>query len=295
MNPRPSRLGKVGLGSLLLMLSIVEGCSVGPKFKAPQPPGGTLAPFHNQIDASSSAAPSLDQWWKGFNDPMLVPISERALQQNLDLAASLERVNQARAIAQGAGARLYPAGEFDAAATAQRQSLNGNLGTISREVPTFRRDIHEYTVGPAASWELDVAGGIRHNAAAARDEVQAAEANRIGTRVIVAADAADAYLQIRGYQARIAIAQSQVDTDEHLLKLVQNRYEAGAATKREIAQATALLQQARSTLPPLRLGLERQLNRLDVLMGAQPGKYAHELDTVAPIPAVPGITVQTPV
>jgi NodT family efflux transporter outer membrane factor (OMF) lipoprotein len=294
MNPRPSRLGKVGLGSLLLMLSIVEGCSVGPKFKAPQPPGGALAPFHNQIDASSTAAPSLDQWWKGFNDPMLVTIIERALQQNLDLAASLERVNQARAIAQGAGARLYPAGEFDATATAQRQSLNGNLGTISREVPTFRRDIHEYTVGPAASWELDVAGGIRHNAAAARDEVQAAEANRIGTRVIVAADAADAYMQIRGYQARIAIAQSQVDTDEHLLKLVQNRYDAGAATKREIAQATALLQQARSTLPPLRLGLERQLNRLDVLMGAQPGKYAHELDAVAPVPSIPGITNQTP-
>src|SRR6202012_787333 len=90
------------------------------------------------------------------------------------------------------------------------------------------------------------------------------------------------------------IAQSQVDTDEHLLKLVQNRYDAGAATKREIAQATALLQQARSTLPPLRLGLERQLNRLDVLMGAQPGKYARELDAVTPVPSIPGIPNQTP-
>jgi outer membrane protein TolC len=79
------------------------------------------------------------------------------------------------------------------------------------------------------------------------------------------------------------------------LKLVQNRYDAGAATKREIAQAEALLQQARSTLPPLRLALEKQLNRLDVLMGAQPGTYAHELDTVAPIPPIPKIANQTPV
>ena len=149
-------------------------------------------------------------------------------------------------------------------------------------------------MGPAASWELDVAGGIRHNAAAARDEVQAAEANRIGTRIIVAADAADAYLQVRGYQARIAIAKSQIETDEHLLKLVQNRYDAGAATKREIAQAQALLQQARSTLPPLRLALEKQLNRLDVLMGAQPGTYAHELDTVTPVPSIPRIANQEP-
>ena len=80
-----------------------------------------------------------------------------------------------------------------------------------------------------------------------------------------------------------------------MLKLIQNRYEAGAATKREIAQAEALLQQARATLPPLRLAVERQLNRLDVLMGAQPGTYAHELGTVTPVPSIPRIASQQPV
>jgi NodT family efflux transporter outer membrane factor (OMF) lipoprotein len=243
-------------------------------------------------DANKAPSPSLDDWWNGFSDPQLVSIVQRALNENLDLAASLERVNQARAAAAGAGARLYPSGELDASAVAERQSLNGNLGTISGISPTFRRNIHEYTIGPAASWELDVAGGIRHNAGAARAEVQAAEANRIGTRIIVAADAADAYMQIRGYQARIAIAKEQIDTDEHLLKLVQNRVDAGAATKRETAQAEALLQQAKSTLPPLKLELEKQLNRLDILMGAQPGTYAHELTTVAPVPVVPNISNQ---
>jgi len=284
--------------SLILLLSIfLQGCSVGPKYKAPPPPGSELAPFHNKLDVPNSrdtAAPSLDEWWKGFNDPMLVTIVQRALSQNLDLAASLERVNQSRAVAAGAGARLFPTGELDASATAEHQSLEGNLGAISRNAPTFRRNIHEYAVGPVASWELDVAGGIRHNAAAARDEVQAAEANRIGTRIIIAADAADAYLQVRGYQARIAIAKSQIETDEHLSNLVQNRYEAGAASKREIEQSQALLQQARSTLPSLRLALEKQLNRLDVLMGAQPGTYAHDLDTVTPVPSVPRIANQEP-
>jgi NodT family efflux transporter outer membrane factor (OMF) lipoprotein len=283
--------------SVLLFIMFLQGCSVGPKYRAPAPPGGALAPFHNKLEVSNSSdtpGPSLDEWWTGFRDPMLVTIVERALRQNLDLAASLERVNQARAVAAGAGARLYPSGEFDASATAEHQSLQGNLGTISKEVPTFRRNIHEYTVGPAASWELDVAGGIRHNAAAARDEVQAAEANRSGTRVILVADAADAYMQVRGYQARIAIAKSQIETDEHLLKLVQNRLDAGAATRREVAQAQALLQQARSTLPPLQLAIEKQFNRLDVLMGAQPGTYAHELDAVTPVPSIPGIATQEP-
>jgi NodT family efflux transporter outer membrane factor (OMF) lipoprotein len=290
-NPLTSRAAT----SSLLMILFLEGCSVGPRYRAPTP---ALAPFHNAVDHAaddSAAAPSLDEWWTGFNDPLLVTIIQRALDQNLGVAAAFARVDQARAAAAGAGARLYPSGEFDANATAQRQSLQGNLGTIASGVPTYRRDIHEYTLGPAASWEIDIAGGIRHNAAASRDEAQAAEIDRIGVRVTVAADAADAYLQVRGYQARLAIARNQIANDEHLLKLVQNREAGGAGTRREIAQAEALLQQARSTVPPLRLSLEKQLNRLDVLMGAQPGTYAHELDRITDIPAIPGIASQEPI
>jgi NodT family efflux transporter outer membrane factor (OMF) lipoprotein len=286
-------ISKAGMSGLLLGL-LLEGCSVGPKYRAPTP---ALAPFHNSVTGSAGSAavaPPLDQWWTGFNDPMLVTVVERALSQNLDIAAAFARVSQARAAAAGAGARLYPTAEFDASATAERQSLRGNLGTIASGVPTYRRDIHEYTIGPSASWEIDVAGGLRHNAAASRDEAQAAETDRIGIRVTVAADAADAYLQVRGYQARLAIARNQIATDEHLLQLVQNRQAAGAGTAREIAQAQALLQQARSTVPLLRLSLEKQLNRLDVLMGAQPGTYAHELDTVTAIPSIPAIANQVP-
>ena len=112
--------------------------------------------------------------------------------------------------------------------------------------------------------------------------------------MIVASDAADAYLQVRGYQARLAIAQNQIATDEHLLQLVKNRIAAGAGTGREAAQAEALVVQARSTVPLLRLSLEKQLNRLDVLMGAQPGTYAHELTAVAAIPSIPKIGNQEP-
>ena len=64
---------------------------------------------------------------------------------------------------------------------------------------------------------------------------------------------------------------------------------AGARTKREVAQVQALLDQAQSALPPLRLELEKQLNRLDILMGAQPGVYARELDTVEPVSSIPNI------
>jgi NodT family efflux transporter outer membrane factor (OMF) lipoprotein len=271
----------------------MSGCAVGPDYVAPDM---RFAPFHHAVASNTanaanaaqpaSNAPALDDWWTGFDDPMLVTVVERALAQNLDLAAAFARVQQARASAAAAGAALLPTVDLDASGTAEHQSLTSPIGELSRTFPGYSRDQHEYNVGAAASWEIDVAGGLRRNEAAARDEMTAAQAEQLGTRITVAADAADAYLQIRGLQARIAVAHDQIDTDAHLVKV---RKRLGAAEEREVAQAEALLTQARSTVPPLNTALEAQLNRLDVLMGAQPGTYARELSQPADIPAIPAI------
>lgn len=271
----------------LLVGAMLAGCAVGPDYKAPK---FDLVPFHNAAPAKAGlSVPPLDRWWTGFDDPMLVTIIQRALAENLDLAAAVARVSQARAVAAGAGAQLLPTVDLGASATAQHQSLRGLIGTIAGGSPGFKRNVHDVAVGPAASWEIDLFGGLRRSAAASRDEAQAAEADQAGTRVIVAADAADAYLQVRGYQARLIIAEKQIETNEQLFQLVKRRYDAGAAQGLEVAQADALLKSARATVPPLRIALEQQLNRLDVLMGAQPGTYAHELRQTSEIPSIPAI------
>lgn len=268
----------------------ISGCAVGPDYI---PPKENFAALHNYASTGTRtvipSAPPLDSWWTGFGDPILVAVVQNALAQNLDLAASFARVEQASAAASGAGAALLPSVNFDANGTAQHQSLVGPLGSIARTFPGYSRDQKEYSVGAAASWEIDVAGGLRRNAAAARAELAAAQADGMGTRITVAADAADAYLQIRGFQARLTVTLDQIETDAKLLKLVQVRRHLGDADDREVAQADALLKQARATVPSLRIGLEAQLNRLDVLMGAQPGTYALELNKPAAIPSVPSI------
>ncbi|WP_244128482.1 efflux transporter outer membrane subunit [Burkholderia gladioli] len=274
----------------------LAGCAVGPDYK---PPAAELAPFQH-VPASTSAtsqaqgaaaapAPSLDTWWTGFQDPMLVSIVDRALAQNLDLAAAFARVRQARAAASAAGAELLPTFDLDGSASEQHQSELSPTGSLAKAFPGYERNQREYTLGAAASWEIDLAGGLRRNAAAAANEAQAAEADRLGTRVTVAADAADAYLQVRGYQARLAVANDQVQTDAHLLELVKARRRAGAADEREIAQADALLRQARALVPTLQTNLVAQLNRLDILMGAQPGTYASQLALPGEIPGIPSV------
>jgi NodT family efflux transporter outer membrane factor (OMF) lipoprotein len=276
-------------GVALAGLLALTACAVGPDYHAPSTP---LAPFHNAMFVRArnpAVAPSLDTWWTAFNDPMLEALIRRALAENLDLAASFARVQQARAAAQGAGAQLLPTVDANAQGSALSQSLNSPLGRLASAFPGYNRDQQLYDVGAAASWEIDIAGGLRRGKQAADATAQAAEAELTGMRITVAADVADAYLQVRRDQARIAAVQQQVDVDSHLLALIHQLRHRGLADERQASQAEAVLAQAQAALPPLRIDLEGQLNRLDVLLGAQPGATAAELARPSDLPALPAI------
>src|SRR5258708_20585429 len=179
-----------GFYILLAFVALVEGCSVGPKYKAPTP---TIRPFHNPAPtrADGASAPSLDTWWEGFGDPDLTRIVQRALDQNLDLAASVTRVEQARAAAKEAWARRKPSGALNAQSTSFRQSLESPTGRIAGTLPGFDRNQSYLDLGVAASWEIDLFGGLRHGAQAAAEEVQVAEAERLGTPLPIIANPAD--------------------------------------------------------------------------------------------------------
>jgi NodT family efflux transporter outer membrane factor (OMF) lipoprotein len=287
------RFGALALTTLMGAL-LLAGCAAGPDYHAP----AAAMPAAYQGQAALAAhngalpAPTLDTWWTGFNDPALTRIIDRVLQQNLDLSAALARVDQARAVAREAGARLLPSGSLSADATRQRQrqSLQSPQGRLASSAPGYDRNQSIYNVGAGASWELDLAGGLKRGTETAGAEAQAAEADRLGVRVTVAAEAADAYFRVRGAQRRIVLAQEQVSTNTRLLELVRLRQTGGLAASREAFQAEALVSQAKATIPPLSIERDIQLNRLDVLMGAHPGTYAAELASVAPDTVVPAIS-----
>jgi outer membrane protein TolC len=156
---------------------LVAGCSVGPRYKQPVT---KLQPYHNApaIESRTAAppAPALDTWWTGFNDPALTKIVERALAQNLDLAASVARVEQARAAAQEAGARRKPNVDLEGASTSLRQSLDSPSAAA---FPGFNRNQSYLDLGVGATWEIDIFGGLRRGAETRR---RGGECGRAGSR-----------------------------------------------------------------------------------------------------------------
>ena len=277
-------------------LSILAGCTVGPDYVEPTV---ELAPLHNaEVVAARPAVaeePPLDRWWQGFNDPALTKIIERVFKQNLDIQASLERVAQARAVARVAGAKLWPTLNTSAQALYERGSEETPLATLAEAViPGYKPSNYEqYNVGLGASWEADLFGGLKRREEAALAMAAAAEATHAGVRISIAAEAADTYFKIRGIQAQLRVAEVRITNDIDLLAMLKEQRANGLATDRDVAQGEALLAHAQGTVPLLRMDLEAQLNRLDVLMGAQPGTYAVELRVPAAIAVAPRITAQS--
>jgi NodT family efflux transporter outer membrane factor (OMF) lipoprotein len=275
---------------LLLAATALAGCAVGPTY---QRPDMALTPaFHTPVPiAETGARPAvLDAWWTAFGDPELSRIVDRVAAQNLDLQQARARLTQSRAAARAAGAALLPVVNATGSAASAHQSLDGPIGEIGRHLPGFARDIDDYTLGLGASWEIDLFGGLRREKQAARANADASAADAAAIQVAVEADAADAYLQVRAFQARLAVARRQAEVQRDLVALLTKRSGEGASPERERRQAVAALEGVNATVPPLTQGLEAQLNRLDVLMGAQPGTYRSELIADAAIPPTPAFT-----
>jgi len=275
--------------TLLLAVALLAGCAVGPEYQKPESVLTTGLTGTLNERANTNPAPELDRWWYGFDDPTLVQVVQQALDSNLDLAVAMARVEQARAIAREAGALRLPQISADGNVIEQRQSLKSPEGQIASHLPGYERTQTVQSLGIGASWETDLAGGLKRNEQAAINDLLAAQAIRTGVRIAVAGEAADAYFRIRGAQRRMAVAQEQIDTEERLLGLIHDRFQGGISNNRELSQAQALLYQARTTLPPLRTELAAQLNRLDVLMGSQPGTVARALSVKPSDYKIPGI------
>jgi len=162
------RYAAFGLSTVLALFA--AGCTVGPRYRKPVT---AIQPFHNAPSIESRhavlPAPELDTWWTGFDDPGLTRIVKRVLNQNLDLAESFTRVEQARAAAKGAGAKLKPSGSVTAQSSSFRQSLDSPIGRYATAFPGFHRNQSYLDLGLEASWEVDLFGGLRRGAQAASD------------------------------------------------------------------------------------------------------------------------------
>jgi NodT family efflux transporter outer membrane factor (OMF) lipoprotein len=272
---------------ILAVLAIASGgCAVGPNYQ--RPAVSAPAQWSTALaGGETNSAVELAAWWKNFHDRELESLINRAVQSNLDLQIAQSRVREARAQYGIAVAGFLPtvdaSGSYARTETSHHQPVLGSI-PIPSDVP-FENDV--YQAGFDAAWEIDVFGGTRRAAQSARAGVDASEFDRRDTLVTLLAEVARDYVDVRGYQRWLAIANENIEAQSNALAITQDRFAKGLTSDLDVQQAGTLLATTRAEIPTLENSLQTSIHRLGVLLGQQPGALLAELSTAAPIPAAP--------
>lgn len=265
----------------MLILLLVSGCAVGPDYVPPDPgaPAAWAAADKDGVDGVATAASdlaTLAAWWTTLGDPALTDLIKRAVRDNLDLEAARARLREVRAQRGSAGAARFPMVQASASASRSRSGA-GAATTIGGL----------YRAGFDASWEADLFGGRRRDIEAATADVEAGQADLEAVRVSLVAEVAVNYVELRAFQARLAVAEANRQAQKETYELTRWRAEAGLTTQLDVERARAALEQTQAQIPTLQTGLEQAGNHLATLLGRPPGALRDALVAPRPIPAAP--------
>lgn len=281
------------------LLAITAGCTVGPDYRgAPQVARG--AAHANAFVRTPSAgitqvghAPS--RWWESLNDPALNALIDAALKNNPDLHAAQARLRQSRAQLQQQRAAELPKASADAVALRMRQpdlsslqsSQQASGSSPSSSTSHGRGPLQFYSAGFDASWEIDLFGGTRRAIEAASAQAEAVDADLADTQVSLAAEVAQAYIDLRSQQQRLLLADRSAQLEQQTLDLIRQRRERGVATAADVERQTTQVENTKATLIPLDEQITESLDQLAVLTGQAPGALDRELAAPGPLPAMP--------
>jgi len=271
----------LALIALATLAAVLTGCAVGPNYVQPATP---VAPqFAGAAQGPYSGTDVQGTFWTQFSDPTLDRLIDQALAANHDLRIALGNLMEARAQRHEA--------QFDLAPT-----VTASGGYTKERFPAVDSPTGEpltqrfYDAGFDAFWELDFFGGVRRNIEARSAQVQGAEAGLRDAQVSVTAEVARTYFELRGEQARFAVAWRNVENQRATLQLTQARLEAGRSTELDTARAQAQLSATLSTLGPLEAAIARSIHRLGVLTGQQPDALRELLTPTRALPELPQLT-----
>lgn len=219
--------------------------------------------------SQAAATTSLAQWWQRFDDAVLTTLVEQALRANTSVRTAQTALQQARAQVDVQSAGLLPS--VGASASAQRSRASNSTG-------------NSFQAGFDASWEPDVFGRVRSGVNASEADARAAEASLAEVQVSLAAEVAVNYIELRGLQQRLAIARSNLASQQETLQLTQWRLQAGLTTSLVTEQARAAVEQTAAQIPSLEASLAQSRYSLAVLTGQVPGALDATLAASAPVP-----------
>ncbi len=262
---------------------VLSGCmSIGPDYTPPKVQLQTSwsEPHTDQTPKTSEA----DRFWTGFNDAVLLQLLDRAESQSLTLQSATRQIEQAQAALQMDRAAALPYVQLNASSNYAKPDTLSKLKGKNEGATT------DQVLGQV-SWEIDFWGKQRRIREADLASIKGAQAARDAARLSLQASLGSAYCNVRMYQRRIAVAQSNLAQQAENMRIAEARYRLGASSELDYRQAQTQYAQTQAQLPMLRSTLAQYQHALSVLLGETPDYFARLNLPGSDLPSVPSIAV----
>ena len=287
-----------GIGLAALASLLTSGCySVGPDFAPPDPllprtsffgkpqPQSPEEKAAAAVAAEPSGGPADAAWWRKFRDPTLTSLIDRVADANLDVMTATVRLGESRNQRGVAASAAFPAINGNASYQREVFSKNGVLSLVGPNVNI--PPISVWQTGFDASWELDIWGHVRRQVEAADAQIETAEYQRRDVLVSAFAELARDYVDLRGAQAQIGIANDNLKSATEILELTRTRADKGLTSGLDVENAAALVENIRAQLPSLENQVDADVNAISLILDERPGALKGELARVKAVPPTP--------
>ena len=263
--------------SVALIGASLAGCSMVPDYAPP-----TLAmPDAYQGPASNTGVETNNiEWWKNFQSGELDSLMMRALSDNLDIAAALARIDQARGSLRTTNSDLYPQASASGSASRSDSTSTG----LSRSA----------SGSASLSYALDPWGLYRAQSQSSSASLDASVYDAHATSLLVQSNVASTYFTFLNQKDRLAIAQDSLKASRETLNLIKQRYDAGLDSGLTLAQQRATIASIEATIPNLQSQVNESRTALAILLGVVPEGFDINEASLASI-TLPEIATGQPV
>ncbi|MEL6364179.1 MAG: TolC family protein, partial [Pseudomonadota bacterium] len=245
----------------------LSGCLVGPDYKRPD----FYAPPTYSTDFEISQTGDR-LWWRGFRDPALDAVVEKALAENQQIEAALDRLEAVNANVRATQADLFP--RFDGAVSREERLFvtdPANPGQPGSGDPQEAGDTTTRIDGISRLvFSPDFFGRTRRSVEFARANRRAQIFAILDLRRAIASGVASRYIDLRRIDARTRLLEQSLELQLQTLEIVRKRRSAGLAADLDVRRAEADLARTRAQQGALMNARARAAFDLAVLLGEAP-------------------------
>ena len=241
--------------SLAALATALAGCDMAPHYA---PPANPAPPQWPQGAAYPPAQPGQAglPWRQVFTDARLQTVIDTALANNVDIAASLASVTEARA-------------QYHVERSYQLPTINGSAdATGTRSIDGHAANSQTFEAGAgASSFELDLFGRVKNQTRESLETYLSTESGYRSARLTLVANVATAWVTLAADRDLETIERQDVASAARSVQLEQSLFDAGLAAGSDVASAQATLEGLKSDLAAQVTSVAQDRNALERLAG----------------------------